>query len=338
MRAALLSAYGPPENLEIREVATPRVERPDDVRVAVHAAAINPVDWKIRSGRQRGFIRYKLPWILGLDVSGEVLEVGSAVRRFRVGDLVYGCLDHRRNGSYAEECVTESGCLAPKPASVSHIEAASLPLVGLTAWQCLLPKLELRREQRVLIQAGSGGVGTFAIQLAKHHGAWVAATCSEPNHALVKELGADRAIDYRSENWWELLSELDLILDALGGEERERALRSVRRGGRMASIVLGLPTNTEKYGPVLGGAVTAWGLGGLWLRGRLRGVEAVSVVRRNNAGQLVAIGELVDRGVIRPVIDHVFPLEAIVAAHRMGEAGRIRGKVVLQVRDRDATT
>src|SRR4051794_15446387 len=155
MRAARLHAYGPPENLVVEEVPEPRIERPSDVRVAVRAASINPIDWKIRAGSQRGAIRLSLPWTLGLDVSGEVLEVGRAVKRFAPGDTVYGCPDHRRPGSYAEQCVLDQRLLARKPASITHAEAASLPLVALTAWQCLLPRLTERAGQRVLIQAGS---------------------------------------------------------------------------------------------------------------------------------------------------------------------------------------
>ncbi len=341
MRAALLSAYGPPENLQISQVPEPALERPDDVRVAVHAAAVNPIDWKLRSGGQRGAIRYRLPWILGLDVSGVVLEVGPGVTRFSPGDAVFGCPDYRRPGSYAEQCVLTEGCLAPKPAALSHVEAASLPLVGLTAWQCLLPRIARDEQQsesqrserlRVFIQAGSGGVGTFAIQLAKHHGAWVATTCSPRNHDLVRRLGADRVIDYRTQRWWEELDDLDVILDALGGEERERALQAVKRGGRVASIVTGLPVNTKRYGPNLGVLATGLGVVGFGLRGLLRGVQASTVVKRNHADQLCAIGALVEARAIVPVIERTFALDEVAAAHALGETGRIRGKVVITVR------
>lgn len=333
MRAARLHAYGPPDHLVVEDVPEPTLEGPRDVVVAVHAAAINPIDWKIRAGHQRGAIRLKLPWTLGLDVSGEVLEVGSEVTRFQPGDAVYGCPDHRRPGSYAEQCVLDEGLLATKPPSLSHVQAASLPLVGQTAWQCLLPRLAERPEQRVLIQAGSGGVGTFAIQLAKHHGAWVATTSSERNHDLVRDLGADRPIDYRQERWWEVVDDLDLVLDALGGEERERALAAVKRGGRVASIVSGLPEHTAHYGPNLGVLATGLGIAGFWLRGQLRGVQAATVVKRNRPDQLEAIADLVEQGAIRPVIDLVYPLEEVAEAHRYGETGRVRGKMVLQVRE-----
>lgn len=331
MRAAVLSAYGPPEALRVESVPAPTLVRPTDVRIAIRAAAINPIDWKIRAGSQRGAIRLKLPWVLGLDVSGEVIEVGPAVTRFRPGDAVFGCLDHRRPGSYAEQCVADAALLAPKPQGLTHAEAASLPLVGLTAWQCLMPRLAQREGQRVLIHAGSGGVGTAAIQIAHHHGAWVATTCSDRNHALVTDLGADRAVDYRTERWWEVLDALDVVLDALGGAERDRALAAVRRGGRVASIVSGLPGNTARFGPTLGVAVTGLGIAWFWLRGRLRGVDAATVIRRNDPTDLAALAAMTEQGTLKAVVDRVFPLAEIAQAHRYGETGRIRGKVVIEV-------
>lgn len=332
MRAARLHAYGPPDNLVLEEVPPPPLKTSNDVRVEVHAAAINPIDWKIRAGFQRGAIRLSLPATLGLDVSGVVTEVGVGVTRFKVGDEVYGCPDHRRDGAYAEEVIVDEQLLAPKPPSLSHVEAASIPLVGLTAWQCLLPRIR-QPNQRVFIQVGSGGVGTFAIQLARHHGCHVTTTCSPRNEALVRDLGADEVIDYRRANWWEVLGEVDVILDALGGEERARALQTVQRGGRVASIVSGLPGNTKTYGPNLGVVMTAVGIAGFALRGAMRGVDAATVIRKTDADQLAEITELLEGGTLRPVIDEVFPLERVADAHTYGETGRIRGKVVLQVRE-----
>lgn len=329
MRAARLHEYGPPERLIVEEVPDPAIERPTDVRVAVRAAAINPIDWKIRAGLQRGALRYRLPWILGLDVAGEVLETGPGVTRFAVGDAVFGCPDWRRPGSYAEQCVLDESLLAPRPASLSFEEAAAVPLAGLTAWQCLLPRLAERQGQRVLIQAGSGGVGHLAIQIAKHHGAWVAATCSDRNRAFVEGLGADRVVDYRTERWWEAVPDLDVILDALGYDERELALRHVKRGGRVASIVSGLPHATERFGPTLGALATGLGIGWFWLRGRLRGIDAATVVKRTLPDQLEHLGRLCDQGAVKVHLDRTFPLEAVAEAHAYGETGRIRGKVVI---------
>ena len=332
MKAARLHEYGPPENLKIEDIPEPTLQTPTDVRVAVHAASINPLDWKMRSGAQRGALRVSLPFTGGLDVSGEVLEVGPGVTRFSVGDLVYGCPDWRRDGSYAEQVVLDESLLAAKPASIRHLQAASLPLVGLTAWQCLLPKLTDTDNARVLIQAGSGGVGTFALQLAKHHGATVITTCSPRNNELVRSLGADEVIDYRTQNWWEEVSDIDLVLEAVGTEDRDRALTVVKKGGRVASINSGLPGNTAKYGPNCGVLATGLGLANFWLKGKLNGVDASTVVKRTRADQLEAIAKLVEEGVIKPVVDRVFPLEQIADAHVYGETGRIRGKVVIQIR------
>ncbi len=333
MRAARLHAYGPPENLVVEDVPEPVVEFSSDVTVAVHAAAINPIDWKIRAGSQRGAVRLALPATLGLDFSGEVIAVAPGVTRVQVGDLVYGNQHHKRPGTYAERIVVDEQRIARKPASIDHLAAASLPLVGLTAWQCLLPRLAERPGQRVLIQAGSGGVGSFAIQLAKHHGAHVITTCSARNEALVRSLGADTVIDHRAARWWEEVADLDVVLDALGYADRARALDAVRRGGRVASIVSGLPGATARYGPVLGLVATALGVAGFWLRGRLRGVDAATVIKRDDPDQLAEIARLVDAGALRPVVDRVFPLSEIAEAHRYGETGRIRGKVVIQVAD-----
>jgi len=329
MKAIETSSYGPPDVLRVVDRPEPSLERPDDVRLRVLAAAINPIDWKIRAGVQRGAIHLKLPHVQGLDVCGEVLEVGPAVTRFAVGDVVYGCPDHRRDGAYAEQVVVVEGSLAPKPTRIDPVQAASLPLAGLTAWQCLLPRLAERPGQRVLVQAGSGGVGSLAIQIAKHHGAWVATTCSARNAEMVRGLGADEVVDYRTTHWWEVLEDLDVVLDALGGEERERALQALGRGGRLASIVSGMPTNTKRYGPYLGLVATALGVAGLWLRGRLRGVDAATVIKRNDAAQLEALAALVDDGHVEPVVDRTYPLAEAADAHAYGETGRIRGKVVL---------
>ena len=330
MRAAVLDAYGPAHHLVVKDLPEPTVVHPTDVVVGVRAAAINPIDVKIRAGSQRGVLRYRLPWVLGLDVAGHVLAVGSAVTRFAEGDAVLGCPDWRRPGAYAERCVVDERHLVAKPPSWSFTEAAGLPLAGLTAWQCLRPP-SLNPGARVLIQAGSGGVGHLAIQIAKHHGAWVATTCSARNHGFVEGLGADQAIDYRAEPWWKQVADLDLVLDAVGGPDRWRAQRVVRRGGRVASIVSGMPANQLRFGPTLGVAATGVGLAAFWLAGRLRGIDAVTVIKRTDAEQLTALTHLVEQGALRVQVDRTFPLEAVAEAHAYAELGRVRGKVVLTV-------
>lgn len=336
MRAARFGSYGPPEVLSVDEVPRP-VPGPDDVLVAVHAASVNPIDTKIRRGGQRGVIRLKLPWITGLDVSGVVVEVGARVTRFRAGDAVFGSPSHRRPGTMAEYVAVAAGELAAKPASVSHVEAASLPLVALTAWEALVRLAGLGAGETVLIQAGAGGVGTVAIQLARHLGARVVTTCSAGNAALVRELGAERVIDYRSERWDEAVSGLDVVLDALGGEEKARALGVLRRGGRLVSLNSDLPACSARYGPHLGVLVAVARMAAIGARGRLgHGVRVRHALRPSDGAVLGEIGALVDAGVIRPVIDRVLPLDAIAEAHRYVESGRARGKVVVAIRGEGA--
>lgn len=332
MRAARIHRYGPPEVLQVDEVPSPR-PGPRDVRVEVHAASVNPVDWKIRSGYQRALIRYTLPWTLGLDFSGRVAEVGSAVTRFAVGDEVYGSPTHRRHGTYAEELVVDERVIAHKPRTLTHLEAASIPLVALTSWDALVVGGRLRRGQLALIHAGSGGVGTFAIQLAKDLGATVATTCSERNAELVRSLGADRVIDYRAERFDRVLSDVDFVLDALGGEERDRSLRIVKRGGCVATMVGGFPEYAQRFGAALGAVAAVGSLASVTLRGALRGVRVYHVLRECDGALLGQITRRIERGAIRPVIDRVFSLDEIAEAHAYSESGRARGKIAIRIRD-----
>lgn len=331
MRAALLTAYGPPQNLVVREVDPPALRGPHDVRIAIHAASINPIDWKLRAGMQRGVIHYRLPRTIGLDCSGVVTEVGAKVTRFQVGDEVFSSPSHHGPGTYAEETVIHERELAKKPSNLTHAEAATLPLVGLTAWGCLMPRVAERPGQQVFIMAGSGGVGTFAIQLAKHHGAHVSTTCSARNHPLVTELGADVCIDYRETEFQDVLSDQDIVLDALGYEATQHGLSVLKKGGLLSSIVSGLPGNTEAYGPHLGVVATGFGILKLRVQGVLQGVKATTVVRRADGETLGEIAALVEQGAIRPVVDRVFPLDQIAEAHAYGETGRIRGKVAIDM-------
>lgn len=331
MRAAVFDTYGPADVFQIREIPPPSLRNGHDVRVAIHASSINPVDWKIRAGYQRGVIRYSLPRVTGMDLSGVVTEVGAAVTKFAVGDEVFASPHHHAPGTYAEETVVAEAELAKKPSNLTHVEAATLPLVGLTAWGCLMPKLAERTGQNVFIMAGSGGVGTFAIQLARHHGAYISTTCSQRNHALVTELGADLAIDYHTTEFQDVLSDQDIVLDSLGLEASQHALGIVRKGGRLASIMSGMPENTSAYGPTLGAVATGYGVVRLRIQGWLRGITATTVIRDANGETLAQIAALVEQGAIKPVVDHVFPLDQIADAHRYGESGRIRGKVAIDM-------
>ncbi len=331
MRAARIHRYGPPDVLQVDDVPAPR-PGPHDLLVEVHAASVNPVDWKIRSGGQRALIHYRLPWTLGLDFSGRVVEVGSKVTRFRVGDEVYGSPTHRRPGTYAELLAVDERVAARKPQNLSHHEAASIPLVALTAWDALVVGGRVRAGHEALIHAGSGGVGTIAIQLAKDLGAYVATTCSAKNEELVRSLGADRVIDYREERFERAMPACDFVLDALGGEERDRSLRIVRRGGCLATMIGGFPAATKKYGVALGAMVAGGELASLFVRGALRGVRVHNVLRESSGMILDQITHRIERGAIRPVIHRVLSLDEIVEAHRESEGGRARGKIVIAVR------
>lgn len=331
MRAALLRAYGPPEALAVAEAPEPEVG-PNDVLVRVHAAGVNPVDTKIRAGYQRAIIRLRLPAVLGMDVSGTVVRVGARVTDFSPGDEVWSSPHHARQGGYAELVAIRACEVAKKPTTLSHVEAASLPLVALTAWDALVRHGKLARGQRVLVQAGAGGVGTAAIQLARHLGAEVLTTASPQNHELVKSLGAAIAIDYRTERYEEVARGVDLVVDSLGGDDLARALATVRRGGRIVGLMSGMPEAAKAYGPTLGALVAGLRLARLAARARLgKGVRFSPIARKPDGAVLAELARLCDEGALRPVIEATYPLEEVAAAHRRLETGRVRGKLVLTV-------
>lgn len=329
MRAARIHRYGPPEVFRIDEVPEP-TPGPRDLLVEVRASSVNPVDYKIRSGGQRALIHYRLPWTLGLDFSGVVKKVGEKVTRFEVGDEVYGSPTHRRPGCYAEYTLVDERQAGRKPRNLSHREAASIPLVGLTAWGAVVVKGRLRAGQKAFIMAGSGGVGTFAIQLAKGLGAYVATTCSARNVELVRSVGADEVIDYNETRFEDVLSDYDFVLDAIGGETREAALRILKRGGHLATMIGGFPAASKKHGPVLGPLVALGQLASLTFRGTvIHGVHIHHVLRDSDGRLLDPITRRIEAGAIRPVIDRVYPLEQIVEAHTYIETGRARGKIII---------
>jgi NADPH:quinone reductase-like Zn-dependent oxidoreductase len=330
VKAATIHQYGGPDVFRVEEVPAPTM-RPRDVLVAVRAAGVNPVDCKIRSGVQRAIVRHRMPVVLGLDVSGVVLDVGAEVTAFKRGDEVFGSPTHTRQGTYAEVVAIDEAELALKPARIDHVAAASLPLVGQTAWQCLVGWARLSAGERVFVQAGSGGVGTFAIQLAKHLGAEVATTCSDANSALVRDLGADVVIDHRRERFDDVLSDYHVVLESIGGADLRRARRVLRRGGRLVYITSGLVERVQKYGAYLGAALVVADMLRLKLSSRLLGKRAGFVVRKPDGAQLARIAELVDAGSIRAVVERAYPLERVADAHRAIETGRTRGKVVLDL-------
>lgn len=330
MKAAVIDRYGEPDELRIAEVPRPRPGL-RDLLIRVVATSVNPVDSKQRLGTQKMIVRKEFPAILGMDLSGVVEEVGPGVSRYAPGDLVWSSPSHKRPGTWAEFACVHEDEVAPKPPSLSHEEAASLPLVALTAWECLHDGRGVGQGSRVFIQAGSGGVGTAAIQIARHAGAEVTTTCSARNAELVTSLGASRVVDYREEDYVAVVEPQDHVLESLGPHEWDRALRITRPGGEISAIATGLPGAVARWGAVLGPVFMLGPMARAWLTSRLSGVAFRPVVRHANGRTLARIGELVEEGAVRPVIDDVLPLADIVEANRRIESGRTRGKLVIRV-------
>ena len=333
MKALVLDRYGKKRALRPAEMPTPE-PRDDEVLVEVHAAGVNLLDSKIRDGEFKLILPYRLPLILGHDVAGVVAKVGARVRQFKPGDEVYARADDFRIGTFAEFVPVNEASLGLKPKGLTMEEAASIPLVGLTAWQALVEKAQLRKGQNVFIQAGSGGVGTFAIQLAKHLGATVATTTSTANVALVKSLGADVVIDYKTQDFEKVLRDYDVVLNSQDRKTLEKSLRVLKGGGKLISIS-GPPD------PEFGREIAAPGFVRLVMRllssgvrraAQGRGIGYSFLFMKANGAQLRLITRLIEGGAIRPVIDKVFPFESTNEAMAYVEAGRAKGKVVVKVK------
>lgn len=333
MKAFIVDRYGSNDGVRFGEMPDPEL-RANDVLVQIHAASVNPLDLKIRDGKLKLILPYRLPLILGNDLAGVVVRVGSQVRRFKPGDEVYARPDQDRIGAFAEFISMNEDAVANKPKELTMEEAASLPLVGLTAWQALIERANLKKGQKVLIHAGSGGVGTFAIQLAKHVGAIVATTTSTANLDWVKRLGADIVIDYRKDDFETILRDYDVVLDTLGGETLKKSLRVLKPGGKLIS--LSGPPDPD----------FAKDIGSTWtlrlvmrlLSYRIRKkakrhhVSYSFLFMRASGDQLREIGSLIDSGIIRPVVDRVFPFASTKEALVYVEKGRAKGKVIVKVR------
>ena len=333
MKAVRIHRYGDASVLQLENVVRPQL-RPNDVRIRVGATSVNPVDWKIRSGGQRNIIPLQFPWILGLDVSGVVTDIGPKVKFFRVGDEVWSSPTHRRPGTYAEEVCIDESEVALKPQSLSHDEAASLPLVALTAYQCIAEAGLLHEGQTALIHAGAGGVGSIAIQIAKHLGARVITTCSARNADFVRSLGADQVVDYTINRVEDAVSNVDFILDSIGEAAFDSNMKVIRRGGRIANITINVPAHVKRHGAFLGTLTLASSFVGMHVKPFVqKNVCLEHVIKRCDGIMLGQIADLVDFGVIKPVIDKVFPLAEVQEAHRYSESNRARGKIVLHVAD-----
>lgn len=333
MKAFVLERYGKKQALQAADMPMPE-PRDDEVLVQVHAAGVNVLDAKIRDGAFKLILPYRLPLILGHDVAGVVIQVGPRVRQFKVGDEVYARPDDFRIGTFAEFVAVKETSLALKPKNLTMEEAASLPLVALTALQSLVGIAKLQRGQKVFIQAGSGGVGTLAIQLAKHLGATVATTTSATNVALVKSLGADVVIDYKTQDFEEVLRDYDVVLNSQDGKTLEKSLRVLRHGGKLVTIS-GPPDpafGTEIRAPWFVRLVMRVLSSGVRRKAKSRGIGYAFLFMKANGSQLREITRLVEAGAVRPVIDRVFPFESTNEALAYVDAGRAKGKVVVKVR------
>ena len=310
MKAIQINGYGDNSVVALNEKADrPRVSV-GKVLVEVHAAGVNPVDWKIREGYLKGMMTLVFPATLGSDFSGVVVEVGEGVTNVKEGDEVYGMASAMTGGSFAEFTVVDAKSLSPKPTRATHAEAASLPLVGLSAWQALVEQMRLQKEQKILIHGGAGGIGTIAIQLAKHLGAYVVATASQADVDYVKGLGADEVIDYQSEKFEKNIKNCDAVFDTAGGDAYQKSFQVVKEGGIIVSMVE--QPNEE-------------------LMAKYK-ITAKAQFTQPNADQLVKLASLVDDGVIKPHVDKSFSMEQAKEAFAYQQTGRPQGKVVITIK------
>ncbi|CAI8813584.1 NADP-dependent oxidoreductase [Pseudomonas sp. IT-P395] len=332
MKAYFIDRYGK-QNGRIGDVSEP-VSGAHDVLIEVHAASVNVLDSKIRSGEFKLILPYSLPLVLGNDCAGVVIEVGAAVKGFKPGDAVYARVPEQRIGTFAERIAVDQNAVALKPANLSMEQAAGIPLVALTAWQALVDIARLQKGQKVLIHAGSGGVGTIAIQLAKHLGAVVATTTSTANVEWVKALGADVVIDYKQQRFEEELRDYDVVLNSLGSDVLENSLKVLKPGGQLISIS-GPPT--AEFAKAQG---LAWPLRqvmrllSLSIRRKARKQDArySFLFMRASGTQLQEITTLIEAGEIRPVLDRTFAFESAGQALTYVEQGRAKGKVIVQIK------
>jgi NADPH:quinone reductase-like Zn-dependent oxidoreductase len=310
MKAIRMHTYGGPEVLRYEDAPRPTVKT-GQVLIRIHAAGVSPLDWRVRSGSLKEFIPHKLPLIPGWELSGVVEQLGPGTVRFKRGDEVFGIADVSRNGAYADYIAVPEASVALKPESLYHIYAAATPLSALTAWQSLFDLGQLNPGQRVLIHGSRGGMGHFAVQLAKWKGAYVIATASILNQELLRKLGADETIDYVNQQFEDVSGKVDLVLDTVGGETQERSWSLLKKNGALISAAQ--PPSKRKVGQ-------------FQARGLMCSV-------RPNRIQLSEIAKLIDSGKIRPIIDRVLPLREAKRAHELSEQHHARGKIVLRVKD-----
>lgn len=306
MKAIRIHSYGGPEVLRYEDVVVP-TPAAGELLIKVQAASVNPLDWKTRAGYLKDFFPRSLPFIPGWDGSGVVEAVGSGVTQFKQGDEVYAKTN--RDGTYAEYAILKETEAALKPESVDHVQAAAIPVVALTAWQALFEKAQLAAGKKILIHGAAGGVGSFAVQLAKWKGAHVIGTASAKNQTFLRELGTDEPIDYEETRFDDAVEGVDVVFDTIGGDTQERSWRVLNKGGILISIVQPPPVELAgKYG-----------------------VQAEMLGMRTDSAQLAEIAKLVDSGRVKVVVERVLALSEARQAHELSEKGHVRGKIVLKV-------
>jgi alcohol dehydrogenase len=333
MKAFIVDRYSKKDPMRLGEMPEPEL-RDDDVLIEVYAAGMNLLDSKIKSGEFKLILPYRMPLVLGHDVAGVVIQVGSRVRQFKAGDEVYSRAPDHRIGTFAQFIAVNENDVAPKPKNITMEEAASIPLVGLTAWQALIERAHLKKGQKVFIQAGSGGVGTFAIQLARHIGATVATTTSSANIDLVKSLGADIVIDYKKDDFEKVLQNYDVVLHSQDTAALEKSLHVLKPGGTLISISGPPdPAFAKKVGaPWFVSLIVRLLSSGVRKKATRRDLKYSFLFMQANGHQLREITRLIEAGTIHPVMDRVFPFESTNEALAYVEAGRAKGKVVVKIK------
>lgn len=333
MKAYTISRYSKEDKLQLTEVPQP-IAKENEVLIEVHSASINQLDAKLKSGEFKLLLPYKFPLILGHDVAGIVTKVGSKVSRFKVGDEVFARPADFRIGTFAEFIAVNENDVALKPKNSSMEQAASIPLVALTVWQAFVEKAKLKKDQKVFIQAGSGGVGTIAIQLAKHLGATVATTTSASNYELVRSLGADVVIDYKTQDFETILKDYDLVLNSQDEKTLEKSLRILKPGGKVISISGPPDTTFAKEISLSWLMKTAFYFLSRKVRSQAKklNVDYSFLFMQANGKQLSEIGKLIETDIIQPVVDRVFPFEQMIEAMSYIESGRAKGKVIVKIK------
>ncbi|PFB25683.1 NADPH:quinone reductase [Bacillus cereus] len=332
MKAMIIDRYGKVP-MRMAEVPTPEING-YEVLAEIHAASINPIDFKIRDGKVKMLLKYEMPLILGNDFSGVIVKVGSQVTRFKVGDAIYARPRKNKIGTFAEYIAIHEDDIALKPKNLSFEEAASIPLVGLTSYQALHDIMHLQKGQKILIHAGSGGVGTFAIQLAKIMGATVTTTASEAGTNLVTSLGADQIINYKTEKFEEILKNYDAVFDTIGGTTLEKSFNIIKSGGNIVSVS-GMPN--ARFGKEFGSGffkTLLFSLASKKLTAleKKHNAQCAFLFMKPSGDQLRTIANYIEAGKIKPVIDRVFPFEDAQKAMEYSESGRAKGKIIVKIK------